>query len=210
MEYVYKVLVIDDEVQIKAACNSYRKYLNQSNIDIQFDIINNEANYNEKEPYDILMVDYDLKKGYSDKIMGDKFIKKFRQKNRISKVIFYSSSFEFDEDNKKYKFPFSPKQCFELINIMQIDRIAYRNNFNMMVDVIKSCCEQLDILPIVLSRVLDDYKKEDIGVSYTNLKGEEINATVLVEDIMNDTLEGKYFREKLTNTVLSVLLNYKY
>lgn len=210
MEYNFKALVIDDEVQILSAFNAYERYLEKDGIHIDFDVINNEKNYDEKKPYDILLVDYDLKKGYSQKVMGDDFIQKFRKTNRISKVIFYSSSFSYDDVEKKYSLPFSTKQIFSLVNELKVDRIAYKNNFNMMVDVIKSCCEEIDILPVLLTKMVSKYKDADIKVRYTNSEGEEINVTELIDELLNDSKEGRIFREKITDTIMSVLFNFEY
>lgn len=211
MAYLYKALVIDDEIQMKETFDSYKKRLKETyNINIDFTVINNEAQYDEALTYDILLVDYDLTKGYSDKLMGDDLIKKFRERNKISKVIFFSSSFKYRPDERKYDFPFKGKTAFELINILKVDRIADKNNLQMMIDVMKSCCEEVDVVPIVLAKLLSDYKKEDIAVSYTNISGDEIDATVLLDDLLNDSVEGRNFRKKVTDMVLSVLLKYKY
>lgn len=209
--YKYRALVIDDEVQIDQNCTIYKKYLKLNyNIDIDFDVINRENEYNENKPYDILLVDYDLKKGFcsDNKFMGDLFIKKFRENNKISKVIFYSSAFRYD--TKKYDFPFSDKDTFDLINNLQIDRIADKNNFYMMIEVIKSCCEKIDVLPVLLSRLISEYGEEDIKITYTNKDGTDIPLSEILNDILQDNDQGKKFREQIIDTVLSVILKFHY
>lgn len=211
--YNYNILVIDDEKQMIATCEVYRKMLiKKHNLLVNFDVINSESDYKAKVPYDILLVDYDLKKGFSldNKLMGDEFIKRFREHNKISKVIFFSSSFKYDEEKEKYDFPFKPKEAFNLINDLQIDRIADKNNFFMMIDVIRSCCERVDVLPVLLSKLLEEYKEEDIEVTYTKTNGEEILLTNLLDDVINDNEQGKIFRKEIIDTVLSVILNFKY
>jgi len=211
--YIYNILVIDDEKQIKDTCAIYKKYLKSKfDLEVKFDVINSEAEYNESVPYDVLLVDYDLKKGFSlnDKLMGDEFIKKFRENNKISKVIFYSSAFKYRPNEPNYDFPFEKREAFDLINNLQIDRIADKNNFEMMLEVIKSCCERVDVLPILLSKIVEEYEKEEIKVSYTNIQGQEVLLSELLIDIINDNEQGKAFRKNIIDTVLSVILNFKY
>ncbi|MBP2002389.1 hypothetical protein J2Z69_003462 [Paenibacillus shirakamiensis] len=213
MSYKYKILVVDDESLIAANFEKFSKDLKKkSNLDVGFTIIQNENQYDINEPYDILMVDYNLRKGFfnSSKQLGSEFIETFRSRNQISKIIFYSSEFEYHPVLRKYKFPFSTKEVFELINIWQVDKIASKNNYEMMVEVIADCCKQMDLLPMVLSKTLNEYRKNDIGLAYTNTKGEDIEVTDLFNDLLNDSEEGKHFREQVIKTVLSVLLNYKY
>lgn len=213
MSYKYKVLVVDDEGLISAIFDKYSKDLKRrSGLDVQFSIIQNETQYNINEPFDILMVDYNLKKGFfnSSKQLGTEFIQMFREKNRISKVIFYSSEFEYHPVTRKYKFPFSTKEVFDLINVWQVDKIASKNNYEMMIEVIEDCCKQIDLLPIILSKILSEYRENEISLAYTNIKGEDIDITSLLNDLLIDTEEGKYFREQIIKTVLTVLFKYKY
>lgn len=213
MSYVFKALVIDDQVQIAGIFETYKKVLKKiHNLDIDFTIVNNEADYNSDEPYDILMVDYNLKHGFynSDKQLGNEFIEVFRKKNNVSKVIFYSSEFEYNTEKRKYKFPFADKDIFDLINVLGVDKVTAKHNFDMNIEVIKDTCEQMDILPLILSRTLAEYKKNDIQVSYTNNNGEEIEVSTLFKDLLNDNEHGKQFRKEIIETVLTVLFKYKY
>ncbi|PCN43182.1 hypothetical protein B9C88_17175 [Brevibacillus laterosporus] len=213
MSYNFKALVIDDLPQQASTFETYKKYLKRKeNIDIEFKVIHNESQYDENEPYDILLVDYNLRHGFfnCEKQLGNEFIESFRKKNKICKVIFYSSEFYYSPNNKKYKIPLADKDLFDLINDLQVDKIASKDNFNMMIQVIKECCMQLDILPLLLSRTLSEYKKKDITVSYTNLQGEEIDLSTLLDDIVHDNEQGKQFRKQIMDTILTVLFNYKY
>ncbi|GAA0759024.1 hypothetical protein [Clostridium sartagoforme] len=211
MKYKYNALVIDDEVQIKILCNTYKKKLKVDyNIDIEFDVINNESDYDSNKIYDILLIDYDLKKGYSENVMGDDIIRKFRMKNSVSKIVFYSSSFIYDTDNRNYDLQLPHKDIFELINNYGVNYIAYKNNFPMMIDVIKKCCENIDVLSQLLIKLTSEYKEEGIEITYNNLQGNEVMVESLIDDLLKDTDEGKNFRKQVTETILSTLLNYKY
>lgn len=213
MEYKFQVLVVDDDPQIKNNFNAYKKYLIKNHdLDVNFTVINNESEFNLNIPYDILMVDYNLKHGFfnSAKQMGNEFIEEFRKKNRVSKIIFYSSEFEYNNETKKYKFPLPDREIFELINDLKVDKISSKSNFEMMVEVIKDCCEDLDIISLILSRTLSEYEANDISVNYTNKKGEDIEVSTLLKDILFDNEQGKEFKKRVIETVLSVLFKYKY
>ncbi|MGE4214580.1 MAG: hypothetical protein AB7E42_07395 [Anaerotignaceae bacterium] len=210
-KYRYKALVIDDEVQIATVCNAYKKKIKfDCDIDIEFDVINNENDYDSNKLYDILLIDYDLKKGYSKNLMGDDIIRNFRMQNSVSKIVFYSSSFIYDPETRNYDLQLPHKDIFELINNYGVNFIAYKNNFEMMIDVIKKCCENIDILSQLLIKLAEEYKKEEILITYNNLQGNEVGVESLIDDLLRDTEEGKNFRKKVTKTILSTLLNYKY
>jgi hypothetical protein len=213
MEYKFQVLVVDDDLQIKHNFISYEKILMKKyNLMVEFTVINNEKEYMEGVPYDILMVDYNLKHGFfnSKKQLGNEFIEMFRKKNKVSKVIFYSSEFEYSIDTKKFNFPLADKEIFELINKLQIDKVAAKSNFDMMIQVIKECCEELDIITLLLSRTLKNYETNDISVNYTNIEGKDIEISSLLTDVLNDNAEGKEFKKRVIDTVLSMLFKYKY
>jgi hypothetical protein len=213
MSYQYKVLVVDDESLIVASFEKFSKDLKKkSDLDVTFTIIQNESEYDSNEPFDILMVDYNLRKGFfnSSKQLGNEFIEMFRKRNQVSKIIFYSSEFEYHNGLKKYKMPFNTKEIFELINEWRVDKIASKNNYDMMVRVIEECCNQIDLLPMVLSKTLNQYRKNDINIGYTNLDGEDMDVSTLFNELLNDSQEGRHFREQVIKTVLTVLLNYRY
>lgn len=213
MEYKFKALVIDDIPQIAESFKIYKQYLKvRRNIEIDFKVISNEEEYDDNETFDILLVDYNLKHGFftSDKALGNEFIEQFREKNKISKVIFYSSEFEYNKETKRYKLPLAVKEIFDLINILKVDKIVAKDNFDMMLDVIEQCCNELDVIPLILSRTIVEYERQDIDISYTNLNGQDVKISSLLSDIIEDNEQGKAFKEQLVQTVMTVLLNYKY
>jgi hypothetical protein len=213
VDYKFQILVVDDDPQIKHNFNSYKKFLiKKHGLDVDFTVINNESEHNQNIPYDILMVDFNLRHGFfnSSKQLGNEFIEMFRERNRVSKVIFYSSEFEYNNETKKYKFPLVDKEIFEVINKLQVDKIASKSNFEMMIQVIKECCEDLDVISLILSKTLREYKANDISVNYTNIEGKDIELSSLFEDILFDNEQGKEFKKRVIETVLTVLFKYKY
>lgn len=207
--YTYKVLVIDDETLIESLCEKYKKTLKKKGLEIEFSIIRDEQGYNPEIPYDLLMVDYNLKHGFSTQL-GNQFISMFRVHNKMSQVIFYSSEFEFKEMERKYKVPLKAKTIFELINELKINKIADKNNYNMMINVIEDCCKSMDPIPSILSRMMDEYNREGIDITYINSKGDELGADSVAKNILVDNEEGKKFKEDIIKTIFSVMLNYKY
>ncbi|MDF2606233.1 MAG: hypothetical protein K0S34_423 [Bacillales bacterium] len=214
MNYIYKILVADDEPQMNATVNVYKKLLkHRYNLDVEFKVINTEAEYDETESFDILMVDYNLARGFydhSEKVLGDEFIKKFRSKNSISLVIFYSSEFEYNEKDGHYVFPYAKKEIYELINDLRVDKISSRNNSDMMINVIKQCCEELDVFALIISKQVQKYLDNDIEATFTLNDGSEISLLNLLHELKIDSDKGRDFRKSVLETVFTTILNIKY
>lgn len=214
MEYVFQALVVDDESQMNGYFDVIKMELKDAGIDINFDIARDEKAYQEfinSKNYDLLLFDFNLTRGYSiDKPHGNEFIKEFRKDNRISKIIFYSSSFIYLDAKKKYSIGLPEKEIYDLINDFQVDKIVSRENISMMKKAIKDCCEELDILPVMLTKMLLQYKKAGITTMYIDSNGEEIDANELISEIMKDKNEGRLFKERFTKAILNTVFSFKY
>ncbi|EAG6387975.1 response regulator, partial [Listeria monocytogenes] len=116
----YKILVIDDEIDIKSNYAVYKQYIKKEEIDTEFTFVSStkELDKVQKDTFDILMVDYNLQNSFFSEtkpnIAGTDFIKSFREENRISKIIFYSSEFEYSNSEKKYHLNLKDKEIFDL------------------------------------------------------------------------------------------------
>ncbi|EIB7762404.1 hypothetical protein K9J53_002831, partial [Listeria monocytogenes] len=60
MSYSYKILVIDDEIDIKSNYAVYKQYIKKEEIDTEFTFVSStkELDKVQKDTFDILMVDY--------------------------------------------------------------------------------------------------------------------------------------------------------
>ncbi|EAC2977785.1 hypothetical protein EIP30_15220, partial [Listeria monocytogenes] len=168
----------------------------------------------QKDTFDILMVDYNLQNSFFSEtkpnIAGTDFIKSFREENRISKIIFYSSEFEYSNSEKKYHLNLKDKEIFDLINLYKIDSIVSKNNFDMVVHSIIDNIRDLDPIAKLLINTRDKYDQRDSQLYYTTSDGEEMNIEQLLQEYQADSKRGKEFKEQLLSTIVTLLLEYRY
>ncbi|HAO6280686.1 TPA: response regulator, partial [Listeria monocytogenes] len=207
MSYSYKILVIDDEIDIKSNYAVYKQYIKKEEIDTEFTFVSStkELDKVQKDTFDILMVDYNLQNSFFSEtkpnIAGTDFIKSFREENRISKIIFYSSEFEYSNSEKKYHLNLKDKEIFDLINLYKIDSIVSKNNFDMVVHSIIDNIRDLDPIAKLLINTRDKYDQRDSQLYYTTSDGEEMNIEQLLQEYQADSKRGKEFKEQLLSTI---------
>ncbi|EAE9921507.1 response regulator, partial [Listeria monocytogenes] len=208
MSYSYKILVIDDEIDIKSNYAVYKQYIKKEEIDTEFTFVSStkELDKVQKDTFDILMVDYNLQNSFFSEtkpnIAGTDFIKSFREENRISKIIFYSSEFEYSNSEKKYHLNLKDKEIFDLINLYKIDSIVSKNNFDMVVHSIIDNIRDLDPIAKLLINTRDKYDQRDSQLYYTTSDGEEMNIEQLLQEYQADSKRGKEFKEQLLSTIV--------
>ncbi|ELU8226120.1 hypothetical protein SD234_001412 [Listeria monocytogenes] len=216
MSYSYKILVIDDEIDIRSNYAVYKQYIKKEEIDTEFTFVSStkELDKVQKDTFDILMVDYNLQNSFFSEIKpniaGTDFIKSFREENRISKIIFYSSEFEYSNSEKKYHLNLKDKEIFDLINLYKIDSIVSKNNFDMVVHSIIDNIRDLDPIAKLLINTRDKYDQRDSQLYYTTSDGEEMNIEQLLQEYQADSKRGKEFKEQLLSTIVTLLLEYRY
>ncbi|EAF9832308.1 response regulator [Listeria monocytogenes] len=216
LSYSYKILVIDDEIDIKSNYAVYKQYIKKEEIDTEFTFVSStkELDKVQKDTFDILMVDYNLQNSFFSEIKpniaGTDFIKSFREENRISKIIFYSSEFEYSNSEKKYHLNLKDKEIFDLINLYKIDSIVSKNNFDMVVHSIIDNIRDLDPIAKLLINTRDKYDQRDSQLYYTTSDGEEMNIEQLLQEYQADSKRGKEFKEQLLSTIVTLLLEYRY
>ncbi|MBC1785983.1 response regulator [Listeria welshimeri] len=216
MSYSYKILVIDDEIDIRTNYAVYKQYIKKEEIDTEFTFVSStkELDKVQKDTFDILMVDYNLQNSFFSEIKpniaGTDFIKSFREENRISKIIFYSSEFEYSDSEKSYHLNLKDKDIFDLINSYKIDSIVSKNNFDMVVNSIIDNIRDLDPIAKLLINTRDKYDQRDSQLYYTTSDGEEMNIEQLLQEYQADSKRGKEFKEQLLSTIVTLLLEYRY
>ncbi len=208
MKRKYRALAIDDDIQMSHYFNSIAKMVNSSyGYEIEFDTVNNDTQYNSKIPYDILLVDYNLRNGFVDYEDGKDFIRIFRQVNRVSKVIFYSSEFEYEERAGNIKIPLKPEDIYDLINLYKIDGLVSKNNLNMMRDVLKDACESIDIITSALFSTISRYPKTDF--EFMGPDGSLITAEEMIGHLLSDSETSKKFKEQIIDTIFTLFMSIK-
>ncbi|EAC9467382.1 hypothetical protein B4Y47_11455, partial [Listeria monocytogenes] len=193
-----------------------KQYIKKEEIDTEFTFVSStkELDKVQKDTFDILMVDYNLQNSFFSEtkpnIAGTDFIKSFREENRISKIIFYSSEFEYSNSEKKYHLNLKDKEIFDLINLYKIDSIVSKNNFDMVVHSIIDNIRDLDPIAKLLINTRDKYDQRDSQLYYTTSDGEEMNIEQLLQEYQADSKRGKEFKEQLLSTIVTLLLEYRY
>ncbi|EGO5015765.1 response regulator [Enterococcus faecalis] len=215
MEYVYKILVVDDSADIANSFKVYQDFLKDKGFKVEFSLASSKKELAEKlkRTHDILMVDYNLKNGFpsSDNYDGTDFIKEYREKNKISKIIFCSSEFSYDEKNeKKCKLNLQSKEIFDLVNIYKVNCIVSKNNFNMLIDSIAENLCDLDPITKLLIDTKEKYSGETDNMIFTDSNGEEVGITRLLDEYLNDSSIGREFKDQMMKTIVTLLLEYRY
>lgn len=215
MEYIYKVLVIDDSTDIINSFEVYKNFLYDRNFKVDFTLASSDKELKQKlnETYDVLMVDYNLKNGFPtrENYGGTDFIREYRNNNKVSKIIFYSSEFQYDENSKNScKLNLHPKEIFDLVNIYKVDYIVSKNNFDMLIDSIAKCLTDLDPIIKLLIDTKEKHGNESDNMIFTDSTGDEVDIARLLEEYLSDSALGREFKEQIMNTIMTLLLEYRY
>ena len=216
MSYTYKVLVIDDNRDMSLNFEPYMDFLQDEGYFTKFDLVSSNVEFKSINvlDYDILMVDYNLKQGFfsnSNNSMGTDFLRTFRKENRVSKIIFYSSEFTYDKDNRtNNQIRLSPTEIFQLINDFKVDFIVPKNNFNLVVKTIGECINDLDVIAKLLINLSQKFEGDDEHLIYSSPDGKDFTVKELLRGYLSDSDDGRQFREQLLSTVATVLFKYEY
>ncbi len=209
----YNILVIDDEEDVKGIFEVLKNEIEIDGYDVTFDFIHDlkEEDFNINKPYDVLMFDCyapasNLMK-LRDKEKGEKIgfslIKKFREKNRRTKIIFYSSSFNIDTG----EVPFTSKEFVHIINELNIFKIIERNNIQMMFSTIKGAIEELDAILISMEDIQREYITEEI---YYETGEKNISLNELIEQFKLGGADAERFRRSVIEQILHYILKFKF
>lgn len=198
----YNILVIDDEKESVYKFERYKTSIkSRYDIDVNFTVVNNIEEYQFSERYDILLVDYMLHGAFKDIELGTDFIREFRKKNKLCKIIFFSASFAM---NEKLNLKFN--KIAELINIYSIDKIVSKDDRNLMLESIKDCCEEINLFSLSLTRMVNEYKRANVKLWYETSNGDSITGEDLVHELLLKSPIAKEFQENLYKTFLNLTL----
>ncbi len=211
MDYNFKCSVIDDEIEEITERLSYAEtmLLEDHNIKVDMEVSQDISKDKLRSDYDILLIDYDLSK--KSKLDGDVIISEIRKRNRIVKIIFYSSKFTYNEESKKFKFVgVSDNTIYKIINQWKVDKVIPKNNLNILVSSIKECCEEFDITLLGLYKSIEKYIKEGIKVNYRLKNGKELSNNELLNELKKDSTKSKEIRDKISKFTITNILDFEY
>ncbi len=201
----YNVLVIDDETSIQHYFSAIERMIkhNRNDINFNFTFMHHVNEFEVKEPYDIVMFDYNFSGARFNKINREKtglqLIKEYRKKNQKTKIIFYSSFFNIEQ---KQQIPLVHEDYFELINELNIFKIIYKNDHQMTCQAIKEAIGDLDIIMTSLEKMTDDFDELDLTF---NVQNQEIKIQDLLYEIQMDSEIGKRFRKEIMDVVMGYM-----
>lgn len=206
----FKILVVDDELEAKTVFKRVETLVRRKvdmEFDVLFDFASNAREYDPSVEYDMLIIDYKLRGKFGDISDGNEFIRMFRKKNRISKVIFISTAFRYRNEPKDCRIALKAKDIYDLINIDHIDGLVDKNNLEMLSDSIIDNLRNIDILSDALNSYISMYDEIDLVV--TGITESELTLQELMTNIRQDTELGKVYKKQLLEILITMFIDTK-
>lgn len=206
----YKILVIDDLEDSEFIFDTLKEELEVTGYNINFTYIHHvEADsFIINKPYDILMFDCFFpasniqKFGQGTSKVGYTLIKKFRESNFRTKIIFYSSNFDIEAGRA----PFDTKEFLTIINELNVFRMVERNPYSLET-AIKDAIKELDMIMVCLEDIYWDFSDEEITYQ---VDGREVNIKELLRQLKVGGEDAEEFRKVVTESIIKFLLKFKY
>jgi CheY-like chemotaxis protein len=210
MQKEFHIVIVDDnpdtlDTILKTVKSSLR--INY-NYEINYTILSKRKEVDKLNDYvcDIVMFDCALSgedynfQDNAEARYGFELIKKYRKKNKRTKIIFYSGSFDFEDEGS---FDLSIKDFVQIINELNIFAITNRN-VKRLVDVIKKAIDELDTVLISLEDLIYRYGED----GYFFVSDQRISSQDLLNEIRLGTQVGEKFREEVYSTILSYFMKF--
>ena len=210
MQKIFEIIVVDDNPDtmemVLAAVKTALKI--QYNYEINYKILSKRKEVDQlaEQVCDIVMFDcalsgedYDFQNTTAARY-GYDLIKKYREKNKRTKIIFYSGSFDF---NNEGSFDLSVRDFVQIINDLNIFSITNRE-VSMLIDAIKRAIDELDTILISLEDLIYHYGEK--GIFYIDNK--KISAEDLLKELRMGTPIGEKFRDEIYTTIISYFMKF--
>lgn len=199
----------DDNSLVKGIFAEFQEELMHEGKNVTFDYVTDIRSFNIEQPYDIIMFDCDFMQAKHDmfegnpRTIGFELIKKFRQKNIRTKIIFYSSFFDLADLDQ---IPLSTKDFFEIINELNVFRLVNKNDATQIFNTILDALDELDIIMVTLEKMVYDY----VGADMTyNVNGRTVSIQDLIRDFKMGGERSKSFEEKVLKMLISYMTKFK-
>ena len=182
--------------------------LNLDGVKIEYKILSKQSEVDSLKNYscDIVMFDCALSgedynfQNYEESRFGFTLLKRYRENNRRTKIIFYSGSFNFDGEGN---FDLSALDFVQIINELKIFAITNRE-VPRLSKAIKSAIEELDTVLVSMEDLICNYGEN--GVFY--IEGKSISANQLLQELRLGTAVGEKFREEIYSTIISYFMKF--
>jgi hypothetical protein len=210
MSKVFEIIAVDDKPEtldiILQVVKSTLKI--NYNYEINYRLLSKRTEVDKLNDYvcDIVMFDcalsgedYDFKDTHESRY-GYELIKQYRKKNKRTKIIFYSGSFDFENEGTV---DLSILDFVHIINELNIFAITNRE-VSRLVDIIKRAIDELDTILISLEELINRYGEN--GFFYVGDK--KISSDVLLKELKLGTKLGEKFREEVYSTIISYFMKF--
>jgi len=206
---VYKILVIDDLPDIIIYFKDIKEIFEERNLGIhlEFEYEHHVDKLDISKPYDIVMFDFNFSGGRvvskERNKTGLHLIKNYRLKNKQTKIIFYSSSFNI---NSADQITLKHKDYFEMINELNIFKLIYKNDSESTLLAIEEAIRELDIIMTSLEKMSDDYS--ELNLTFDS-QSSELSLEELIYEIKMDTNEGREFRKNIVELITNYMAKFE-
>ena len=212
MGKTYKIVAIDDQPDIfKITLGTLKRYVKyKHNYDIEYTIYSGQEDFDRisDQPADIVMFDMALTAsnftiigtGESTKL-GYELIKKFRETNKRTKIVFYSGSFNLSDPGS---FPFTTLDFVGIINELNVFAFIPRNDIDLMGETVVRAIESIDSVLVSLEDLILKYGEDGIfTIDDTDYTAEE-----LLKELRMGSLVGEKFRKQITETIVTYFMKF--
>lgn len=210
MQKEFQIVIVDDNPDtLDVVLTAVKKSLKINyNYNIKYTILSKRNEVDKLNNYicDIVMFDCALSgedynfENAAEARYGFELIKKYREKNKRTKVIFYSGSFDFQNEGT---FDLSILDFVQIINELNIYAITNRE-VPRLVEVIKKAIDDLDTVLISLEDLIYQYGED--GIFY--VAGEKLSSEELLNELKLGTATGEKFREEVYSTIISYFMKF--
>lgn len=210
MPKIFNIIVVDDkpetiEVVLQAVKSSLKI---DYNYEINYKLLSKRTEVDQLNNYvcDIVMFDCALSgedynfQNMDESRYGFELIKKYRKKNKRTKIIFYSGSFDFEDEGT---FDLSVLDFIHIINELNVFAITNRE-VSRLVDTIKRAIDELDTILISLEDLICHYGED--GYFYVGDK--KLSSDELLKELKLGTKLGEKFREEVYSTIISYFMKF--
>lgn len=206
----YRVLFIDDERENTEKFIGYMKEFMQTKdgIEIDYVILSDEKSISRMNElaadvvlFDCAFLGSDVDLGeHQESAFGIELMKRFRKRNKRTKIIFYSGGFKL-KGTECYEFV--NEEILELINDIHIYKMIPKE-IKYISEAILEAIEELDSVTMGLEDLKEEY--ESLG----NFLVEEKKYTIsdMITELKNGTPTGNSFREEINKMILLYLMKF--
>ncbi len=206
----YKIVFIDDEKEIIGqTIKGIETLINvKDGLRLEYEILSDKQSIGKMNDIaaDIVLFDCalyatDLDYGNShESSFGLELMRKFREKNRRTRIIFYSSGFSLSGSRC---YDFVHEEMLQLINDIHIYKMVPKAA-EYIASAIVDAIEELDA--IIIS--MEDLKEEYDSTGDFLVDGKEYPIKVMIEELKKGTEVGNKFRNSVLKMVLTYMMKF--